>query len=228
MDTIQLFMKAKTVFSTISISFTLLGTLLYIFTLDEKMQKNISIIIIALAIISFIVLRLTIHSNKGIKNKDIKISNIKSLIEREKLAKEVWVITPALNMDVMSTMANGEFKRAIEDNIKKKGVEYRYIAPNTQNIRKHILKYKKEYGTHIKSKQFLLLPDSEFINFFNEVVIYDPNSNEKSSFVYPPSIMDIYEDVLEIDIHLTLKYITKFREIWEGEEEKPSSEQRFC
>ena len=99
---------------------------------------------------------------------------LKQLIKLEDKAKEVWVISPTLHYDT----ENSEFSELVSVNLGEK-TKYRYIVPATKTVEKNLKLYKKIYKVSEAdiAKNFLILPECEFIPFMEETAIYDASTN---------------------------------------------------
>jgi len=99
---------------------------------------------------------------------------LKQLIKLEDKAKEVWVISPTLHYDT----ENSEFSELVSVNLGEK-TKYRYIVPATKTVEKNLKVYKKIYKVSEAdiAKNFLILPECEFIPFMEETAIYDASTN---------------------------------------------------
>jgi len=136
---------------------------------------------------------------------------LKTVYKLEKKAKEVWVVSPDLHYDTESD----KFKNIVEHNLHKK-TKYRYIVPSTVSVLKHLRKYQKDLTIpkDRAKEMFLLLPESEFNPFLNEIAIYDPNGKN------PVSCLAIWKDcnesdeVIAFDKKMTNELIKNFRKIW--------------
>jgi hypothetical protein len=99
---------------------------------------------------------------------------IKQLIKIEDKAKEVWVISPGLHYDT----ENKDFSEIVSVNLGEK-TKYRYIVPATKQIEKNLATYQKMYKVSDEeiTKNFLILPESEFNPFIMECAIYDASGD---------------------------------------------------
>ena len=80
----------------------------------------------------------------------------------ERKSKEIWVVSPNLHFDVNDR----SFQKVLKQNHVEK-TKYRYIVPNSVEVRANLEKYKKKYKKSEKdiNEMFLLLPESEFSPF---------------------------------------------------------------
>ena len=96
---------------------------------------------------------------------------LKQLIKLENKSSEIWVVSPSLHYDV----ENKDFNEIVSVNLGEKA-KYRYLVPESAEIRKHMKMYQKMYKhtDEEMAENFLLLPISEFNPFITETAIYDP------------------------------------------------------
>lgn len=133
---------------------------------------------------------------------------LKQLIKLEDRSKEVWVISPGLHWDT----ENKDFSELVSVNLGEK-TKYRYIVPATRQIEKNIKVYKKLYrltDEEIK-RNFLFLPETEFVPFITECAIYDASTTCIACAA--PGMVD-GNDVIRFD-EVTSKNMAKaFKQIW--------------
>lgn len=133
---------------------------------------------------------------------------LKQLIKLEDKSKEVWVVSPGLHWDT----ENKDFSELVSVNLGEK-TKYRYIVPATRQIEKNIKVYKKLYqltDEEIK-RNFLFLPESEFVPFITECAIYDASTTCIACAA--PGMVD-GNDVIRFD-EVTSKNMAKaFKLIW--------------
>ncbi len=133
---------------------------------------------------------------------------LKQLIKLEDKSKEVWVVSPGLHWDT----ENKDFSELVSVNLGEK-TKYRYIVPATRQIEKNIKVYKKLYrltDEEIK-RNFLFLPESEFVPFITECAIYDASTSCIACAA--PGMVD-GNDVIRFD-EVTSKNMAKaFKQIW--------------
>lgn len=133
---------------------------------------------------------------------------LKQLIKLEDKSKEVWVVSPGLHWDT----ENKDFSELVSVNLGEK-TKYRYIVPATRQIEKNIKVYKKLYrltDEEIK-RNFLFLPESEFVPFITECAIYDASTTCIACAA--PGMVD-GNDVIRFD-EVTSKNMAKaFKQIW--------------
>ncbi len=133
---------------------------------------------------------------------------LKQLIKLEDKSNEVWVVSPGLHWDT----ENKDFSELVSVNLGEK-TKYRYIVPATRQIEKNIKVYKKLYrltDEEIK-RNFLFLPESEFVPFITECAIYDASTTCIACAA--PGMVD-GNDVIRFD-EVTSKNMAKaFKQIW--------------
>ena len=133
---------------------------------------------------------------------------IKQLIKLEDKAKEVWVISPSLHYDT----ENQDFSELVSVNLGEK-TKYRYIVPGTRQIAKNINLYKKMYSvTEAEiSRNFLILPESEFNPFIMECAIYD--ASEACIACTAPAQEDS-NDVIRLSATTAKDMAKHFKALW--------------
>lgn len=133
---------------------------------------------------------------------------IKQLIKLENKAKEVWVVSPSLHYDTQ----NKDFTEIVSVNLGEK-TKYRYIVPATREVAKNMRLYKKQYklSEADMNKNFLLLPDSEFIPFLEETAIYNASSDPVACAA--PALKD-GNDVIRFSGDNSKKMAKAFKTIW--------------
>lgn len=136
---------------------------------------------------------------------------LKSVINLEKKAKEVWIVSPDLHYDT----ENDEFKNIVEHNLHN-DTKYRYIVPNTSSVMKHLNRYQKDLTIpkDLTKEMFLLLPPSEFNPFLNELAIYDPNGDKPVACLAVWKDCDAADEVISFDLEMTKELIKKFKALW--------------
>lgn len=99
---------------------------------------------------------------------------LKQLIKLENNAKEVWVISPTLHYDT----ENKDFSELVSVNLGQK-TKYKYIVPATAQVEKNLKRYKTLYHVTEQdiTKNFLMLPASEFNPFMTEIAIYNASTD---------------------------------------------------
>ncbi len=133
---------------------------------------------------------------------------LKQLIKLEDKAREVWVISPTLHYDT----ENKEFSELVSVNLGEK-TKYRYIVPATKTVEKNLKLYKKLYNVSEAdiAKNFLILPDSEFIPFMEETAIYDASTNCVACAA--PATEDS-NDVIKFNATTSKTMAKAFKSIW--------------
>lgn len=133
---------------------------------------------------------------------------LKQLIKLEDKAKEVWVISPTLHYDT----ENKEFSELVSVNLGEK-TKYRYIVPATKTVEKNLKLYKKLYNVSEAdiSRNFLILPGSEFIPFMEETAIYDASTNCIACAA--PATEDS-NDVIKFNSETSKTMAKAFKSIW--------------
>lgn len=133
---------------------------------------------------------------------------LKQLIKLEDRSKEVWVISPGLHWDT----ENKDFSELVSVNLGEK-TKYRYIVPATRQIEKNIKVYKKLYrltDEEIK-RNFLFLPETEFVPFITECAIYDASTTCIACAA--PGMVD-GNDVIRFDEVTSRNMAKAFKQIW--------------
>jgi len=134
---------------------------------------------------------------------------LKQLIKLEDKAKEVWVISPSLHYDV----ENKDFSELVSVNLGQK-TKYKYIVPANKNINKQIGLYKKKYHlTDAEIQQnFLLISESELIDFVMEIGIYDGSSKNCKACAAPA--LEDNNDVIMFNTKTSLQMAKSFKALW--------------
>jgi len=145
------------------------------------------------------------------KRNTLQSMKLKKLLSIEKKAEEVWIVSPDLFYDT----ENDTFKNIVKHNLHQ-GKKYRYIVPATTSVSKHIRMYQKDQTipkdqTH---EMFLILPESEFNPFLNELAIYNPNSKSPIACLSVWKDADSDDEVIQIDKAMTNLLVKKFKSIW--------------
>lgn len=133
---------------------------------------------------------------------------IKQLIKLEDKAKEVWVISPGLHYDT----ENKDFSELVSVNLGEK-TKYRYIVPANRQIEKNLLIYKKLYNvTEAEiSKNFLMLPETDFTPFIMECAIYDAS---KDCIACTAPAQEDSNDVIRLSAKTAKAMAKHFRMLW--------------
>ncbi len=135
---------------------------------------------------------------------------LKQLIKLEDKAKVVWVISPTLHYDV----ENKEFNELVSVNRGEK-TKYRYLVPASKTVVKNMSMYKKMYNLSDEemASNFLLLPESEFNPFIQEVAIYDPELKTKCVACSAPATEDS-NDVIKFNKQTSAAMSKSFKALW--------------
>ena len=138
----------------------------------------------------------------------MKLKKVHSL---EKKADEVWIVSPDLHYDT----ENDVFRNIVKHNLHK-GKTYRYIVPATTSVQKHITMYQKDQTIpkDQSNEMFLILPESEFNPFLNELAIYNPKSKTPVACLSVWRDADSDDEVIAIDKAMTANLIKNFKRIW--------------
>ena len=133
---------------------------------------------------------------------------LKQLIKLENKSSEIWVVSPSLHYDV----ENKDFNEIVSVNLGEKA-KYRYLVPESPEIRKHMKMYQKMYKlTDVEmAENFLLLPISEFNPFITETAIYDP-SGECIACCAPAT--EDSKDVIRFNDATSSTMAKAFKNIW--------------
>ena len=136
---------------------------------------------------------------------------LKKVHALEKAAEEVWIVSPDLHYDT----ENDTFKNIVKHNLHK-GKKYRYIVPATTSVNKHITKYQKDQTIpkDLTNEMFLILPESEFNPFLNELAIYNPNTKTPTACLSVWKDADTDDEVIQVDKEMTTTLIKKFKSVW--------------
>ncbi len=136
---------------------------------------------------------------------------LKKVHTLEKKAEEIWIVSPDLHYDT----ENDTFMNIVKHNLHA-GKKYRYIVPATTSVSKHITKYQKDQTIpkDLTNEMFLILPESEFNPFLNELAIYNPNADKPVACLSVWKDADTDDEVIEIDKEMTKLLIKKFKSIW--------------
>ncbi len=129
----------------------------------------------------------------------------------ERKSKEIWVVSPNLHFDVNDR----SFQKVLKQNHVEK-TKYRYIVPNSVEVRANLEKYKKKYKKSEKdiNEMFLLLPESEFSPFLNECAIYGPRNKGKIACAAPCINSSENDDAIKFDKAIAAEQTGHFRGIW--------------
>lgn len=133
---------------------------------------------------------------------------IKQLIKLENKASEVWVVSPSLHYDT----ENKAFSEMVSVNLGEK-TKYRYIVPGNRTVLKNIKVYQKLYkltNEEVKNN-FLVLPDTEFTPFLQEIAIY--NASTDCVACVGSSIEDT-NDVIKFDAAHAKAMAKAFKATW--------------
>lgn len=133
---------------------------------------------------------------------------LKQLIKLEDKSKEVWVISPTLHYDT----ENKDFSEIVSVNLGEK-TKYRYIVPATRTVEKSLKAYKKLYGLTDDdiTRNFLILPESEFNPFITECAIYDA-SGDCVACAAPAT--DDSNEVIKYNADTAKTMAKKFKALW--------------
>ncbi len=136
---------------------------------------------------------------------------LKKVHALEKKAEEVWIVSPDLYYDT----ENDVFRNIVKHNLHK-GVKYRYIVPATTSVSKHLRRYQKDQTIpkDLTNEMFLILPESEFNPFLNELAIYNPKSQNPTACLSVWKDADSDDEVIAIDKAMTKTLVTKFKGLW--------------
>jgi hypothetical protein len=128
----------------------------------------------------------------------------------EKHAKEIWVATMTLDLDVNDKTIIAAVTTNF--NLTKR---YKYFIPDSDSSRTNEIKYDAIYRKFSSQYEIIYLPE-ESINLFEEVVIYDPNTEEQIGFI----LVTTPVDKLYIRVHdAVLKtYINKLKSFDENKQ----------
>lgn len=132
----------------------------------------------------------------------------KQLIKMEDAAREVWVISPYLHYDVH----DADFSEIVSVNLGQK-TKYKYIVPATKAVLKNLEAYKKKYKVKDAeiARNFLILPENDFVPFVLEIAIYDANSECVACAA--PSLEGGTE-VIRFTDDTAKSMAEQFREVW--------------
>ncbi|MFZ1702955.1 MAG: hypothetical protein WAT79_01340 [Saprospiraceae bacterium] len=131
----------------------------------------------------------------------------KQLIKIEDDAKEVWVISPYLHYDV-----NDEaFSEIVSINLGQ-NTKYKYIIPASKKVFKNLEAYKKRYkvSDEMIQRNFLILPENDFIPFVLEIAIYD--ANEACLACAAPAMEG--GEVIRFTDNAAQEMASQFKDIW--------------
>jgi hypothetical protein len=133
---------------------------------------------------------------------------LKQLIKLEDKAKEVWVVSPTLHYDI----DNQDFTELVSVNLGQK-TKYKYIVPATKDITKNLEAYRKKYNLSNEDmdKNFLVLPENDFIPFVMEIGIYDA-SGDCIACAAPP--LEEPKEVIQFDKEMSQSLAKQFKAIW--------------
>lgn len=132
----------------------------------------------------------------------------KQLIKIEDAAMEVWVISPYLHYDIN----DADFSEIVSVNLGQK-TKYKYIVPATKTVLKNVEAYQKKYKVKDAeiARNFLILPENDFIPFVLEIAIY--NANSECIACAAPSLEGGAE-VIRFTDETALSMAEHFRYIW--------------
>ena len=137
--------------------------------------------------------------------------DIKGINKIESEAKEVWIVSPYLYYDVNDP----EYQTVVHKNLDQ-NIKYRYIVPNNDNIRDNIETFKTRFGKSEAdiNEMFLLLPESEFGPFMNEMAIYNPNTKKCLCGMAPKKDCHHSQEILTFDEENSSRYAEHFKNLW--------------
>lgn len=126
----------------------------------------------------------------------------------EDAAQEVWVISPYLHYDVN----DADFSEIVSVNLGQK-TKYKYIVPATKTVLKNVEAYQKKYKVKDAEieRNFLILPENDFIPFILEIAIY--NANSECVACAAPSLEGGTE-VIRFTNQTATDMADQFRHIW--------------
>ncbi|HMS70088.1 MAG: hypothetical protein IPL23_17995 [Saprospiraceae bacterium] len=134
---------------------------------------------------------------------------LKQLIKIEDKAKEVWVVSPSLHYDT----ENKDFSELVSVNLGQM-TKYRYIVPATKTVEKNLKSYQKMYNVSDEEviKNFLILPETEFNPFINEIAIYDASS--ECIACSAPAMEDANDEVIKFNAETSKAMAKSFKDLW--------------
>jgi hypothetical protein len=141
----------------------------------------------------------------------IGVTDLRSLWERERQARTVWVISPELHYEILNPTCH----EVVAAN-RLRSVEYRYIVQDSAITQKHIEEYQKVFGesdANIEAR-FLRLPASELSSFLTEIVVYDAATEFREAYGYPPASALANPDVIVFGEGMCERHIERFTRIW--------------
>lgn len=138
-------------------------------------------------------------------------ANVNAVLEHEAQAKVVWIISPRLFYDIYDP----EFRKVVLTN-KARNVIYRYIVPDSVEIRRNLITYRQIYRESEEDEMtnFVMLPDSGLSEFLTEVAIYDPGEPSMFGFAAPPSPRSGREDVMILSREVRHHFAKAFSDLW--------------
>ena len=139
------------------------------------------------------------------------LANVNAVLEHEAQAKVVWIISPRLFYDIYDP----EFRKVVLTN-KARSVIYRYIVPDSVEIRRNLITYRQIYRESEEDQManFVMLPDSGLSEFLTEVAIYDPGEPSMFGFAAPPSPRSGREDVMILTREVRHHFAKAFSDLW--------------
>lgn len=136
---------------------------------------------------------------------------LKTVYKLEKNASEVWIVSPDLHYDT----ENDTFKNIVSHNLHN-DTKYRYIVPATSSVIKHLNKYQKDQTIpkDLAKEMFLILPESEFVLFMNEMAIYNPQSDKPAACMAVWRDCNEADEVISLDEEMTKELVKRFKALW--------------
>jgi len=137
---------------------------------------------------------------------------IKDVCKLEKKSNEIWVVSPDLYYDCKDTA----FRQIVKANISG-NTKYRYIVPNTEEVQNNLERFCKynKIDEEKLDEMFLLLPESEFGPFMNELAIYNPRSaKERISCLSPKKNTAQGDEVVTFENRQCKHNVDQFRNLW--------------
>jgi len=218
--------KISTFINATGIAATIIACIIAIFMIpfgDVKSylvenQKWAFPIIVFLSYLCFLIIGLIIGYQYAIKKFKLKKKGFWDLLKKEKNVNEVWVLTSNISYDIN----NIEFKSMVQENLSK-NVKYRYLVPQYSDFKIDVKKYQKTFHLSDEKikKMFTFYPINEVSKFINNIVIYEPYSNNSETFFFS-NVNNEGNDYILLNNDETTYYKDIFEETWMSiRKEKP-------
>ena len=138
-------------------------------------------------------------------------ANIDAVLAKEAQARVIWIVSPRLFYDIYDP----DFRKVILGN-KARNATYRYIVPDSPEVRQNLLTYRELYHEteEQQMQNFLLLQDTGFAEFLTEIAIYDPGEPTMYAYAVPPSSRSGREDVMILQREIRHHFAKAFSDIW--------------